>query len=148
MLLFSYFWDLEDNPGITKLTVLPFNKMSVIQGNAVCTCSDIWNRTYKNIQIFQNKKMLDVTWNSYWFVLHWIWDITIFSKAKYPNQDYPVQNILCLVKYILESKKIGKLVKRNWHMNERRINLFIFCENEIVSSLLTMAVYLKLHGRV
>ena len=48
----------------------------------------------------------------------------------------------------LRKQKIGKLVKRNWHMNERRINLFIFCENEIVSSLLTMAVYLKLHGRV
>ena len=50
--------------------------------------------------------------------------------------------------YLRRQKKIGKLVKRNWHMNERRINLFIFCENEIVSSLLTMAVYLKLHGLV
>ena len=50
--------------------------------------------------------------------------------------------------YLRKQKRIRKRVKRNWHMNERRINLFIFCENEIVSSLLTMAVYLKLHGRV
>ena len=44
---FSYFWDLEDNLGITKLTVFPLNKMSVIQSHAAHTCSRVWNHTYK-----------------------------------------------------------------------------------------------------
>ena len=31
--LFSYFSDWEDNPGITKLTVFPLTKMSVIRSH-------------------------------------------------------------------------------------------------------------------
>ena len=62
LLLFSYFWDLEDNPGITKLTVFPLTKMSVMRGHAEHTWihHHVLKPFYKICRQFQKKLFLNV----------------------------------------------------------------------------------------